>query len=442
MRNNDQLHNDFWNQFVKEFDRNKEFKEIFNKRKSWKKSYYDLFWNYKGIHICLRHNLNQSNISVELYIEEDKNIFKELLDKKNDIKKYYGCELIYQHTKGTKNKEGKASKIYITKEVDNLLEKECCNECIEWLQENALKMKGIVDKFIVKRNSWIITCNPLYYNVRGAFNKLKQVEWKQSVNIEIGDTVYIYITKPDQEIKYKCIAKDVNLESASRIDDSEFVLDDSNYNNYGRYMLLELQSEYEDKQYPLSELKKYGLKSVQGPSKVTEELSSYIKSVEKKVYIESDRVEDEILLKKLGEAAEGEYPYYYELEGIRRKKQIPRILNNKKVYPRDRQIAINALAHAHYLCEVDENHWTFIRKNVDINYTEPHHLIPMAYSDLFEVSLDVEENIVSLCSTCHNLLHYGRERKQILFKLYQDRIKHLKKVGLYITFDELLKMYP
>ena len=41
------------------------------------------------------------------------------------------------------------------------------------------------------------------------------------------------------------------------------------------------------------------------------------------------------------------------------------------------------------------------------NYTEQHHLIPMAYSDKFEVSLDVEVSIVSLCSTCHNHIHYG-----------------------------------
>jgi len=65
----------------------------------------------------------------------------------------------------------------------------------------------------------------------------------------------------------------------------------------------------------------------------------------------------------------------------------------------------------------------------------------MAYSDLFDVSLDVEENIVSLCSNCHNNLHYGRDYEVILNKLYDERIDHLIKVGLHIKFEDLLEMY-
>ena len=65
----------------------------------------------------------------------------------------------------------------------------------------------------------------------------------------------------------------------------------------------------------------------------------------------------------------------------------------------------------------------------------------MAYSDMFTFSLDVEENVVSLCSNCHNQIHYGRDYKDMLKKLYDERIEKLKKVGLYITFEELLEMY-
>lgn len=89
-------------------------------------------------------------------------------------------------------------------------------------------------------------------------------------------------------------------------------------------------------------------------------------------------------------------------------KQMPIWRNGHKTYPRDRQTAIRALAHAKYCCEIDEEHPTFIRKNSDKNYTEPHHLIPMPCSDQFDVSLDIEENIVSLCSNYHNEIHYGK----------------------------------
>lgn len=44
---------------------------------------------------------------------------------------------------------------------------------------------------------------------------------------------------------------------------------------------------------------------------------------------------------------------------------------------------------------------------------EPHHLIPLQYHEEFEWSLDVEANVVSLCSECHNQIHYGDGKKYL-----------------------------
>jgi len=68
-------------------------------------------------------------------------------------------------------------------------------------------------------------------------------------------------------------------------------------------------------------------------------------------------------------------------------------------------------------------------------------LIPMAYTDKFKFSLDVEENIISLCSNCHNQLHYGKGTEILLKKLYDDRKEILLKVGIEISFEELVAMY-
>lgn len=65
----------------------------------------------------------------------------------------------------------------------------------------------------------------------------------------------------------------------------------------------------------------------------------------------------------------------------------------------------------------------------------------MAFSDEFEVSLDVEENIVSLCSNCHNQIHYGKDADKLIAKLYEERKDILKKVGIVISLDRLLAMY-
>ena len=72
------------------------------------------------------------------------------------------------------------------------------------------------------------------------------------------------------------------------------------------------------------------------------------------------------------------------------------------------QTAVNVLDHAGFTCEIDPRHPIFIRKHSDKPYTEPHHLIPLAMQDQFDVSLDVEENIISICSNCHNEIHYGK----------------------------------
>lgn len=109
---------------------------------------------------------------------------------------------------------------------------------------------------------------------------------------------------------------------------------------------------------------------------------------------------------------------------------------------RDAQRAANALQNADYKCEYDETDRTFLRKNGK-PYTEPHHLIPISrYAD-FKCSVDVEENIVSLCSHCHNLLHYGRieEKESVLRKLYEDRIEMLRKAGLDLKFEQLKSYY-
>jgi len=114
---------------------------------------------------------------------------------------------------------------------------------------------------------------------------------------------------------------------------------------------------------------------------------------------------------------------------------------NTPKYKRDPKVAKNALAHARYRCECNPDHETFIRKNSNRPYTESHHLIPMKYSEQFEYSLDREVNIVSLCSYCHNLIHYGKDADRLIRKLYKDRAEYLEMAGIGISEDELLKLY-
>lgn len=123
-----------------------------------------------------------------------------------------------------------------------------------------------------------------------------------------------------------------------------------------------------------------------------------------------------------------------------KKKRAVRI-NNCRVHPRDPQISANALAFADYECEYDHSHESFIKKSNGHRYTEAHHLIPMNYQDDFEQDLDKEANIVSLCSNCHNWIHYGEGAKMLLEKLYDDRKERLENIGIVISKEDFLKMY-
>lgn len=117
------------------------------------------------------------------------------------------------------------------------------------------------------------------------------------------------------------------------------------------------------------------------------------------------------------------------------------VSNGQRIYPRNRQIALNAIRHAGYCCEINSKHESFIRRNSEYKYMEPHHLIPMSFSDRFENSLDNEANIVSLCSNCHNEIHYGKDAYKLIEKLYNQRKNVLSQAGIEITFEELIKAY-
>ncbi len=126
------------------------------------------------------------------------------------------------------------------------------------------------------------------------------------------------------------------------------------------------------------------------------------------------------------------------------KKESPREKSKTSnyTYPRSKKVTTNALKKAKFLCEVDSNHKVFLRKKLNINYTEPHHLIPLsAQEDFPDANLDREQNVVSLCSHCHNLLHYGAEYEKILKPLFEQRKELLEKIGIIITYDKLKKYY-
>ena len=124
-------------------------------------------------------------------------------------------------------------------------------------------------------HDWVIPCNTKAYDVIGAFKEFKRIDWKQSTNVQKGAIVYIYVGMPISGIKYKCKAIEVD-KTESTIDDSKYVIEGDSYENYGRYMCLELLEEYPDSFFSKNLLMANGLKTIQGPSMVSEQLANFL----------------------------------------------------------------------------------------------------------------------------------------------------------------------
>lgn len=97
---------------------------------------------------------------------------------------------------------------------------------------------------------------------------------------------------------------------------------------------------------------------------------------------------------------------------------------------------------AHFECEVDHSHATFISRTTGSQYMEGHHIIPLRNQDMFDNSLDVYSNVICLCPICHRLLHYGRneDRGNVLHLIYGKRADRLANSGLMLSENDFIKI--
>lgn len=155
----------------------------------------------------------------------------------------------------------------------------------------------------------------------------------------------------------------------------------------------------------------------------------------------ANRLADIMLQEKLEECK-------YEDNGTRfstkdtsnEKKKLIKV-NGTYVYPRDAKVAQNALLKSNYKCQFDPSHECFQSKRSAKPYTEAHHLVPLSRHAIFDVNLDREENIVSLCCNCHAKIHKGKDSEEIIKTLFRLKASDLEKAGINITEETLLKMY-
>lgn len=127
---------------------------------------------------------------------------------------------------------------------------------------------------------WIFPCNVRLYDPIGAFLELHDIDWRQSVNLEEGDEVFIYCSKPYQKIMFRTVVKRIGI-PPSEVDtrdlkyskENEEVGDEPRF-GYARLSLVKYRETIE---LSLNELVKHGIKKApQGPMNMPNELYNYV----------------------------------------------------------------------------------------------------------------------------------------------------------------------
>lgn len=131
---------------------------------------------------------------------------------------------------------------------------------------------------------WIIPANPRIYKLDNALRDLNGViDWRQYNNLEIGDIVFIYCSKPISQIIYQMEVIATNITSEYTIADQEYWNTPSDfkislYNN--RFFRISLMAENKTDKLTLNDILNHGLNGVpQGALIVKEPLLSYLKEV-------------------------------------------------------------------------------------------------------------------------------------------------------------------
>ena len=123
--------------------------------------------------------------------------------------------------------------------------------------EKIMELIDISYEIVNKKRTWIIPANPNVYDIISDFKKSDIMTWKHQSSMELGDIIYIYMTKPMGYIKYKCQIIDINED----------------------IMTIKLIKEFDDKLLTLDLLNNYGLKSVRSPRRIPDKLKNYLETI-------------------------------------------------------------------------------------------------------------------------------------------------------------------
>jgi hypothetical protein len=121
-----------------------DFSSKYSRRKAQPQHWYDMSIGSSEYHLCLSANTQQKRLGVDLYIQDNKELYEKFLAQKDAIEQFMNVELEWRE-----RENAKACRILTLTDGDIKKGSSTWNPLFDWFIEMALKFKAMVKQFDV-----------------------------------------------------------------------------------------------------------------------------------------------------------------------------------------------------------------------------------------------------------------------------------------------------
>lgn len=241
---------------------------------------------------------------------------------------------------------------------------------------------------------WIVPCRESIFLIDVALEANKNdngetfVDWRQSNDFAIGDTVFLYKASPKSQVAYRMEVAKTGLSFDESTDKEVFWKDQSLfYQGFGshRYVRFRLLMIYPDGMLTIKALREHGLRgNIQSVMECKdEELLNFLKG-------------EGTTPLPLGEGREGAFVAEYT-EG-----EVHEVVLNR--YERSREARDACIAAKGCRCAVCGFDFEQTYGEIGQGFIHVHHLVPISTIGK-AYQLNPKTDLVPVCPNCHNMLH-------------------------------------
>lgn len=236
---------------------------------------------------------------------------------------------------------------------------------------------------------WIVPSNDSTFRIADAIAAHDGlVDWRQSNNFAVGDTVFIYKGLPEQRVIHRMEVIAVKIPEDKALEQEEFWTDQMAYfDGLGRsiYVRFRLVESYDDDIMSLHHLHEHGFKgNIQSVQHCPQEAIDYMLDPYGKVNSDAYDVDYPADDEKLYEGS------------------LVMVMANK--YERNKKAREKCIELKGYRCVVCGRDFVKTYGETGKDFIHVHHLVPISTIGK-EYELDIEKDLVPVCPNCHYMLH-------------------------------------